>query len=392
MDYAIDQSFYLKAQAMLDKLEKNQKLQQLASANGIDVKNSTKLTEATKKNIATSVIALMLAKQNNDPRYNELVRYGMDHRKTKIDIINAYKDQANQIISRAKNNDFQTLSGFAESHIDEESSDDDDDHHYQEGVITSLATGLGAIMASLSVATISIITASLSVLIYGLSAFIRPLASTNPKTVLKRLEKIPPEQRKDFSIDVELKWKIGEFLSVNDIIDITNEFEKLVNDTITGYRDTSFNDRKVLIKWDNFDLKYQKVFGRVKHMKLNPNQEGAPEKTTLNYDEAVEYAKTLQSIDIKKIEKIVEKMKKHLKLIKEAEKNSRNMQNDYYAKDIHNYEINKFTRDVTIKKVCSDIQRTIIPLVGNYSDYLKAIIKTEKKNLTKKAKENQEDS
>ena len=114
MDYAIDQSFYLRAKAILDKLEQNQKLQQLASANGIDVKNSTKLNEVTKDNIATSVIALMLAKQNNDSRYADLVRYGMDHRRTKIEIINDYKDQANQIISRAKNNDFNTMNGFAE--------------------------------------------------------------------------------------------------------------------------------------------------------------------------------------------------------------------------------------------------------------------------------------
>ena len=125
MDYAIDQSFYLRAKTILDKLEQNQKLQQLASANGIDVKNSTKLNDATKDNIATSVIALMLAKQNNDSRYADLVRYGMDHRRTKIEIINDYKDQANQIISRAKNNDFNTLSGFVEqSLIDSESCGD----------------------------------------------------------------------------------------------------------------------------------------------------------------------------------------------------------------------------------------------------------------------------
>ena len=114
MDFAIDNSFYMKAKELLDKLDKNQQLQQLASANGIDVKNSTKLTTSTKDNIATSVIALMLAKQNQDPRYNDLVRYGMDHRRTKVELINAYKDQANQIISRAKNNDFNDLNGLSQ--------------------------------------------------------------------------------------------------------------------------------------------------------------------------------------------------------------------------------------------------------------------------------------
>jgi hypothetical protein len=56
----------------------------------------------------------MLAKQNNDPKYADLVRYGMDHRKTKIELINAYKDQANQIISRAKNNDFNDINGLTQ--------------------------------------------------------------------------------------------------------------------------------------------------------------------------------------------------------------------------------------------------------------------------------------
>jgi methyl-accepting chemotaxis protein len=114
MDYAIDQSYYIKAKELLDKLDKNQKLQQLATANGLDVKNSVQLNESTKDNIATSVIALMLAKQSQDPRYQELVRYGISHRKTKIDIINDYKDQANQIIARAKNNDFNDMTGFTE--------------------------------------------------------------------------------------------------------------------------------------------------------------------------------------------------------------------------------------------------------------------------------------
>ena len=703
MDYAIDQSFYTKARMILDKLEKNQKLQQLASANGIDVKNSTHLNEATKNNIATSVIALMLAKQNNDPRYNELVRLGMGHRQTKIDLINSYKDQANQIITRAKNNDFQTLSGFAEEYIDEsdecdindeelfqefksnsfakhvftsviagfnlqkiasvifvldpslatalgvitvaainvavfiytlvrlmtrispkkilkklekipvekrndftmnidivfgsgddktkllsvddiigmlneftrlvsntiayydggdsaldtkvikdwdefsikydtiisvakemkknqmrlagkniesgmssnvhsgttlnyteavqyaktwatvdvsriehlaklmakhlsklekeesklkiavrnkelmkqrndsiervckkvagtayqltidyskymksvikynevhtgdvvfdrdkptqrhikeayDMSSDDGDYHrgditqiYEEGVVTSLATGLGAILASLSVATVSLITAALSVLIYGLSAFIQPLSSTKPETVLKRLEKIPPDERKDFSIDVELKWKIGEFLSVDDIEDILFDFEKLINYTVNEYKDAKLFDRVLLLKWNEFDLKYQKVFARVKHMKLKPNQsESAPKKTTLNYDEAVDYAKKLKSIDVKKVKDVTNKMKEHLKQIREQEKRNRSMENNYYAKDIHNYEINKTTRDFTIKMVCNNVQRTIIPLVGNYADYLNAIIKYQQKHK-KQTTDNEDD-
>jgi hypothetical protein len=58
------------------------------------------------------------------------------------------------------------------------------------------------------------------------------------------------------------------------------------------------------------------------------------------------------------------------------------MKNSYYAKDIHKYEINKTTRDFTIKKTCMDVQRMIIPIISNYADYLNAIIKKETKKQT----------
>ena len=387
MDFAIDQSFYARAKAMLDKLEKNQKLQQIASANGIDVKNSAKLNEATKNNISTSVIALLLAKQNNDPRYGELVKYGMEHRKAKIELINAYKDQANQIIARAKTNDFNTLSGFSESstiiesssedETESSSSDDDEDHHYQESVL-----GIGTIMSSLGVSTLSMITAALSVLIYGISSFLRPVSKTKVDSVLRRLQKIPEDKRKDFSIDVELKWKIGEFISVDEISDIIYDFEDLVNYTIIEYKDKKMSDYKFIMKWNDFDIKYQKLFARVKHMKIKPDQSGAIYKKTLNYDEAVEYAKRLKSVDLDRLQKTVNRMKDHLKKINSIEANNRGMKNPYYAKDIHKYEINKTTRDFTIKKTCMDVQRMIIPIISNYADYLNAIIKKETKKQT----------
>ena len=42
-------------------------------------------------------------KRSMDPDYSALVRAGMSHRKIKTDLINKYKDQANQIIDRYKN-------------------------------------------------------------------------------------------------------------------------------------------------------------------------------------------------------------------------------------------------------------------------------------------------
>lgn len=87
---------------IMRKLHENQKLQQLAAANGLDVKNTINFTEDAVNNIAVSVAALMLAKQQGDTDYAALVRAGMGHRKIRTDLINKYKDQANQIITAYK--------------------------------------------------------------------------------------------------------------------------------------------------------------------------------------------------------------------------------------------------------------------------------------------------
>jgi hypothetical protein len=83
---------------LMKKLKSNQQLQALASKNGIDVKNTVDLTDDTVNNIAVSVVSLLLAKQNNDERYQTLVRTGIQKRSLKTDIINDYKNQAIQLI------------------------------------------------------------------------------------------------------------------------------------------------------------------------------------------------------------------------------------------------------------------------------------------------------
>ena len=87
---------------IMKRLHENQQLQELASQQGIDVKNTIHLTEETANNIAVSVVALMLAKQESDPDYAALVRAGMDHRKIRTELINKYKNQANQLIDSYK--------------------------------------------------------------------------------------------------------------------------------------------------------------------------------------------------------------------------------------------------------------------------------------------------
>jgi hypothetical protein len=96
-----DQDIIDKAKTILTKLKQNQELQKLADSNGLDIKNSVNLTDDNIKNLTISVIALMLAKNNDDKRYKQLVRMGVQKRSLKTEIINAYKNQAIQILNKS---------------------------------------------------------------------------------------------------------------------------------------------------------------------------------------------------------------------------------------------------------------------------------------------------
>jgi len=96
-----DQDIIDKAKTILTKLKQNQELQKLADSNGLDIKNSVNLTDDNIKNLVISVIALMLAKNNDDKRYKQLVRMGVQKRSLKTEIINAYKNQAIQILNKS---------------------------------------------------------------------------------------------------------------------------------------------------------------------------------------------------------------------------------------------------------------------------------------------------
>lgn len=97
-----DEDMIAKVDTLMDRINRNQQLQELSQRNGLDVKNSLILTEDTTNNIAVSVISLLLAQRSNDPRYQTLKQAGLQRRTVKADIINSYKDQANQLIARYK--------------------------------------------------------------------------------------------------------------------------------------------------------------------------------------------------------------------------------------------------------------------------------------------------
>lgn len=101
---SIDEELFSKVEELMTRLTKNQELQSLAEKNGLDIKNSIKLTDDTLDNIAISVISLLIAKRSSDSRYKTLVNTGIQKRTLKTEIINDYKAQSIQLINRYKSN------------------------------------------------------------------------------------------------------------------------------------------------------------------------------------------------------------------------------------------------------------------------------------------------
>jgi len=102
MDFMNDEEIFSKVDTLMNRLKKNQELQELSERNGLDVKNTVRLTDDALNNVAVSVVSLMLAQRSGDPRYKKLTLTGLQKRSLKADIINSYKNQANQIIKQYK--------------------------------------------------------------------------------------------------------------------------------------------------------------------------------------------------------------------------------------------------------------------------------------------------
>lgn len=100
IDHINDEEIFSKVKILMERIKKDQALQELSERNGLDVKNSIRLTDDTSNNIAVAVISLMLAKRAGDPKYKTLSRMGMEKRSLKTEIINTYKNQANQLIAK----------------------------------------------------------------------------------------------------------------------------------------------------------------------------------------------------------------------------------------------------------------------------------------------------
>lgn len=124
-----EQDIFNRIRLITDKLTQKQQLQSLAKSNGIEI-NELELTEDTVDAVVISVIALMLAKMNQDERYRKLCDFGMQKRSLKVEIINDYKQRANMLYNQFKTgnttpvNDIVDDVPYDESYVDDDIDDD----------------------------------------------------------------------------------------------------------------------------------------------------------------------------------------------------------------------------------------------------------------------------
>ena len=97
-----DEDIIMRVGDLFSRMEANERLQKLATDNGLDVKNSISLKEYSKDNLAGTIVSLLLAKRDNDVRYTTLAKVGLQKRSIKTAIVNSYKDQAMSLIKRYK--------------------------------------------------------------------------------------------------------------------------------------------------------------------------------------------------------------------------------------------------------------------------------------------------
>lgn len=97
-----DEEIIQKVGDLFSKMEDNQRLYQLAKANGLDVKNIIELTDDAKDNYAVFVVSLLLARREHDVHYDAMVRAGVKNRSLKTAIVNTYKAKAQELIARYK--------------------------------------------------------------------------------------------------------------------------------------------------------------------------------------------------------------------------------------------------------------------------------------------------
>jgi hypothetical protein len=100
IDFMNDEEIFSKVTQIMEKLQKDQELQDLAERNGMSAINTFRLTPATQENVAVAMIALEIARRSGDPKYRTLTQAGLQKRKLKAEVINDHKAEAMQLINK----------------------------------------------------------------------------------------------------------------------------------------------------------------------------------------------------------------------------------------------------------------------------------------------------
>ena len=145
-----EQDIFNRIRLITDKLTQKQQLQSLAKSNGIEI-NELELTEDTADAVVISVIALMLAKMNQDERYRKLCDFGMQKRSLKVEIINDYKQRANMLYNQFKTGNMTPVTDIVDDVPYDESyvNDDINDDYFDESSKTRKELTKKSILGSL---------------------------------------------------------------------------------------------------------------------------------------------------------------------------------------------------------------------------------------------------
>lgn len=123
-----EEMIFQRIEKILERMGQKEQLQSLAKEKGLPI-NELELTNDTKDAVVLSVIALMLAKQEGDPRYRKLSDFGMQKRSLKVELINDYKQRANMLLNKYRSHGTPDQVSYVDTPIDEYSTiqEEDDD-------------------------------------------------------------------------------------------------------------------------------------------------------------------------------------------------------------------------------------------------------------------------
>jgi hypothetical protein len=113
-----EEMIFQRIEKILERMNQKEQLQSLAKEKGLPI-NELELTNDTKDAVVLSVIALMIAMQEGDPRYRKLSDFGMQKRSLKVELINDYKQRANMLLNKYRSHGTPDQVSYVDTPIDE---------------------------------------------------------------------------------------------------------------------------------------------------------------------------------------------------------------------------------------------------------------------------------